>query len=103
MIVATSGVADSTGATPVFMVSTVADLAANNTSRADLVIDKGHAILGSALVKITDNADLTVTVTTGGWAPAVGNSLTFSFLQADGSTAHLVTAVPDLQPDAQVI
>ena len=95
MIVAAS----STGSPkPLFIVSTVSDPAANDPTRADLVLDRAHLAIADYLLKINEFADITVTVTNGGPALAAGVVLTFTYPDLGGTTSHIDVPTADLAP-----
>ena len=98
MIVAPSISTDSFLAHPLFIVSTVADPAANDPTRADLVLDKAHLLIADQTLKINESADIRVTLTNGGPARAAGISLTFSYPDLGGITSQIVVPVADLEP-----
>lgn len=70
---------------PLFLVSTMPDPASYDPNRADLVLDKAHLVIADQLLKINELADITVTITNGGPAPAANVELDFSFLDVEGS------------------
>jgi len=79
-----------------FIVSTVPDPAAYDLNRADLVLDKAHLAITDQLLRINESADITLTITNGGPAPATGVALRFSYLDVGGTTSHFDVPVADL-------
>jgi hypothetical protein len=59
-----------TGTNPLMILSSVADVAANNMARPDLVLDAAHADAKPWIARVVESATITVTVTNGGWAEA---------------------------------
>lgn len=65
------------GTNPLMILSTVADPAANDMTRPDLVLDHAHAEANPWIARVVDSATLTVTLTNGGWVDASNVVLTF--------------------------
>jgi hypothetical protein len=59
-----------TSTNPLMILASVADTAANEMTRPDLVLDYAHADANPWIARVVDSATITVTVTNGGWAEA---------------------------------
>lgn len=81
---------------PLLIFSTVTDQAAYDPNRADLVLDKAHLVIAKYLLKINEQADITVTITNGGAAPANGVTLTFSYPDLGGTISQINVFVGDV-------
>jgi hypothetical protein len=66
------------GGQPLYLLSSVPDAAANDMSRADLVVDAAHATITPTIARIDETATLTVTVWNGGWDTATDVTVTFT-------------------------
>jgi hypothetical protein len=64
------------GGQPLYLLSSVPDGAANDTSRADLVLDAAHATITPPIARVDETATLTVTVWNGGWDTATDVTVT---------------------------
>lgn len=63
---------------PLFVKSTVPDPAANDMSRADLVLDAAHLWASPRIARIIDTATVTATLFNGGWVTATDIVVTFT-------------------------
>ncbi len=85
---------------PVVMLSTVADPAANDMTRPDLVLDLAHADASPWIARIIDQATITVTLFNGGWAAA--NDITLTFQETISGTLIAEEPIPTLSPHVGV-
>lgn len=67
-----------TGDRTLYLLSTLHDAAANDTTRADVEVDAGHATLTPPIARIDEQATLTTTVWNGGWVSATDVTVTFT-------------------------
>ncbi|MGC9346988.1 MAG: hypothetical protein ACP5JG_02515, partial [Anaerolineae bacterium] len=74
---------------PLYLLSTVPDAAANDTTRADLVVDAAHATITPTIARIDETATLTVTVWNSGWVTAT--DVTVAFTETTGQ-ANIASA-----------
>jgi hypothetical protein len=81
---------------PLFVMSTVPDAAANDTTRADLVLDATHIWASPRIARIIDTATVTVTVANGGWVTAT--NVVVSFTETVSHTAIPPAAIAALPP-----
>jgi len=81
---------------PLTVMASLPDAEANDTSRADLVLDEPHTNGSPLIARIIDNATLTVTLTNGGWATA--NDVHLTFEETISGTAIPAAAIASLAP-----
>ncbi len=81
---------------PLLISSTVTDPAAYDPTRADLVLDRAHMLVADHLLKINESADITLTVTNGGPAPASAVSVTFAYPDIGGATSAVNVSTGDI-------
>jgi len=63
---------------PLFVISTLADAAANDMTRADLVLDDVRVTVLPTVARITQDATITATIANGGWVEAANIVVTFT-------------------------
>jgi len=73
------------GGEPLYLLSSVTDAAANDTTRADLVVDAAHTTIAPLIARIDEQATLTTTVWNGGWVSAT--DVTVAFTDTTGQTS----------------
>jgi len=66
------------GGEPLYLVSSVPDAAANDVSRADLVVDAAHATLTPNIARVGERAAFTVTIWNAGWVTATDVTVAFT-------------------------
>jgi len=81
---------------PLTVMPSLPDAQANDTSRADLVLDEPHTNGSPLIARIIDNATLTVTLTNGGWATA--NDVHLTFEEIISNTAIAPATIASLAP-----
>jgi len=81
---------------PLMVKSTVPDAAANDTTRADLVLDAAHIWASPRIARINDTATVTVTVANGGWVTAT--NVVVSFTETVSHTAIPPATIAALPP-----
>jgi len=81
---------------PLFVMSTMPDAAANDTTRADLVLDAAHIWASPRIARIIDTATVTVTVANGGWVTAT--NVVVSFTETVSHTAIPSATIAMLPP-----
>jgi hypothetical protein len=81
---------------PLFVMSAVPDAAANDTTRADLVLDAAHIWASPRIARIIDSATVTVTVANGGWVTAT--NVVVSFTETISRTAIPPATIAALPP-----
>jgi len=81
---------------PLMVKSTVPDAAANDTTRADLVLDAAHIWASPRIARIIDTATVTVTVFNGGWVTAT--NVVVSFTETVSRTAIPSATIAALPP-----
>lgn len=81
---------------PLWVRSSVPDAAANDPTRADLVVDAAHLVASPRLVRIIDTATVTATVTNGGWVTAT--NVLVQFTDTISHTAIAPVTIASLPP-----
>lgn len=81
---------------PLFVKSTVPDPAANDMSRADLVLDAAHLWASPRIARIIDTATVTATLFNGGWVTAT--NIVVAFTETVSNTPIPPVAIATLPP-----
>ncbi len=88
------------GVNPLMILSSVADPAAFDGLRPDLVLDQAHLAASALVTRIIDQVTFTVTLANGGWAQASG--ITLAFTETVAGTPIPAANLPDLPPFSSV-